>query len=609
MKLSIKDSSTDEDMDNDFDDENLNQMSKQMWEENKLTCQTCNKIFESRQQFREHLTIHPNARVIKCKFCDKGFDKPSQMKLHLRVHTGSRPFQCEVCGSRFAAKSALTKHSGIHEKDKSKTYVCDICKKSFSRKEYIEEHLRTHSGNKPYRCSICHKAFVGRTGLNHHMKTHDDTQVKKCTVCEICGKSFSRHALWTHMKSHNKSHSCEICGKRFATKTTLKMHVTGTHLGHMSHQCDICGKGFIQKNHLIRHLKVHGNGKSSMGLNDFTCEKCDKTFKTHSKLESHTIREHTVPGDRPYSCNICNKKFAGRSTVIYHRRAHTGERPHNCAICGKTFARPDALRQHLRSHASDKLFECHICNTKFSSKGSLNKHMLTHKGEAVSKASFQCGECNKAFNTEKELSLHTQVHTSSRPHRCNFCRTSFRYVDSLVKHVQIHADSNTSQIPPATELPGIFSFHVCDPPYEQCEELECNKGSGDSNNFCCAGTEVLVQDGAQFDITAAAITEGMCINQEVKNLSNMSRRPFSITMDGNLCCNSEAIIPTEGNIVNLVPALTEGMDAHGIQPQQPHQHLLPQAQPNLNIPPGDEIHEHLNQNITYSSLLSKTFVL
>ena len=240
------------------DEEAAENRSNKRWRERDsvLTCYTCNRHFESRKGLREHLLIHPNGRVMKCTYCGKGFDRPSQLELHIRIHTGSKPFSCKQCGHAFAAKSALRKHVDVHAKDKGKMFECAVCNKSFSRKEYLEEHIRTHTGNKPYECLICHKTFVGRTGLNHHRKTHADACQKKDSMCEVCGKSFTRHALWTHVKSHEKNHCCHHCNKCFSTASALRVHITGTHLGCRSYQCEICGKGFIQKNHLIRHMKV-----------------------------------------------------------------------------------------------------------------------------------------------------------------------------------------------------------------------------------------------------------------------------------------------------------------------------------------------------------------
>ncbi|XP_049835558.1 uncharacterized protein LOC126279123 isoform X1 [Schistocerca gregaria] len=522
-----------------------------------LVCHSCNETFPNRQQFKQHLKIHPDAKMMKCKYCGKGFEKPSQMRLHIRIHTGSKPFQCDVCGMRFAAKSSLTKHRKTHTKDKSVLYACDVCNKSFSRKEYVTEHLRTHTGSKPYECSICHKAFVGRTGLNHHKKIHTDNNSRKSTVCEICGKNFTRHALWTHMKSHNKTHRCELCGNLFSTKTALKIHIAGSHLGHMSHQCDICGKGFMQKNHLLRHMDTHI--REGQDEDKFSCDSCEKKYKTEEKLDSHRIREHSKPGERPYSCNICNKKFSGRSTVIYHRRTHTGEQPHECTTCGKTFTRPDALRQHTRSHTNERKFRCSVCNKKCSSRDTLNKHLKSHKGtedkgDTTTADNVPPDECEKVCSLDRDQCSHSTLHTSSRPHRCNICRKSFRYRDSLVKHTQIHS-SVSLQLPGANELPSLFSFHMCEQSYTQ----ECDEETQKNTSFCTV-TELLNHNEAQeLSVSSAAVTNSSLVS-ELKNTASGSvatRRPFSITIDGNLCCNSDVLLPTDDSIVALVPALSQ----------------------------------------------------
>ncbi|GLG94890.1 Protein glass, partial [Gryllus bimaculatus] len=167
-------------------------------------CQTCNSKFTARWEFKLHLLDHPDGNVRQCKLCLKEFSRPSELQNHLRTHTGARPMQCETCGMCFISKNTLRKHEHTHTKKKTSEFECEVCKKTFSRKQYLQEHKRTHSGSKPYECDVCHKSFVGKTGLNHHKKIHKSADEKKSAMCDICGKSFTRHALWTHIKLHNK---------------------------------------------------------------------------------------------------------------------------------------------------------------------------------------------------------------------------------------------------------------------------------------------------------------------------------------------------------------------------------------------------------------------
>lgn len=35
-------------------------------------------------------------------------------------------------------------------------------------------------------------------------------------------------------------------------------------------------------------------------------------------------------GEKPYQCDMCEKRFPSRGAMKKHRRKHTGERPYEC---------------------------------------------------------------------------------------------------------------------------------------------------------------------------------------------------------------------------------------------------------------------------------------
>ena len=83
----------------------------------------------------------------------------------------------------------------------------------------------------------------------------------------------------------------------------------------------------------------------------------------------------SLPGNRPYACTMCDKKFAARSNLIQHRMVH--KRPFNCNMCNKRFDKEDQLKKHLFAHPQ-ALLTCNFCTYAATSQSDLNKHMVEH---------------------------------------------------------------------------------------------------------------------------------------------------------------------------------------------------------------------------------------
>ena len=168
---------------------------------------------------------------------------------------------------------------------------------------------------------------------------------------------------------------------------------------------------------------VHKETTNGLPPSELVCDTCGETFTSKEghlsakqALQNHIRKFH----EHRYQCNICQKDFAGKIPLKYHKKAiHEGIKECVCKYCNKAFARPSCLHGHIKQvHLKDSKDRkyCEFCAVSFLRAYDLKNHVATvHRGERPHK----CEYCGKSFGSRVNLKNHTRsVHEGQRDYIC-----------------------------------------------------------------------------------------------------------------------------------------------------------------------------------------------
>ncbi|XP_008557836.1 protein krueppel [Microplitis demolitor] len=146
---------------------------------------------------------------------------------------------------------------------RDKVFTCGVCSRSFGYKHVLQNHERTHTGEKPFECPECHKRFT----RDHHLKTHMRLHTgEKPYHCSHCDRQFVQVAnLRRHLRVHTgeRPYACELCAAKFSDSNQLKAHLL-IHKGEKPFACEHCNIRFRRRHHLVHHKCGVANAHAQM---------------------------------------------------------------------------------------------------------------------------------------------------------------------------------------------------------------------------------------------------------------------------------------------------------------------------------------------------------
>ncbi|EUC56061.1 transcription factor iiia protein, putative [Rhizoctonia solani AG-3 Rhs1AP] len=356
----------------------------------------------------------------------------------------------------------------------SKAYACSHagCGKIYRKPSRLQEHERSHTGERPFVCSECGKSYLRDSHLRAHSRSHLPASARPfvCTYkVVVVGPQSPRSELiptqHTNRMGSSATTQSQLCGQRFWTAQHLRSHESVIHHGEKPYKCTLCPFAFSKHGALRLHM---ADSHAPPGTKPYRCENagCTQSFPTNQKLKTHA----RVHDDARYACvhPNCSKntgtivQFPTWSLLQEHMRSvHPPTCPYP-ACNGRTFTFAKGLRGHIKTHRDRELEAEYTVGSEVLHKRTYTEVDPVSENSGPPPKRRRGGEvgrdwpcltenCVKTFKSKKAQQDHVRVsHEGLRRFACpnNGCNKTFGYKHVMQRHLERHHRPQDNEVIP-----------------------------------------------------------------------------------------------------------------------------------------------------------------